>query len=109
MKCPICDGRMERMKVEYEYHGIRIGEFDADVCADCGEAFFTEEASDDIDRIAKEKGLWGMEVRSKVSYSGNSLIVRIPREIVEFLDLEKGDNIRIHPEGKRRLVVELVD
>jgi len=25
------------------------------------------------------------------------------------LDLEKGDSLRIHPEGKKRLVVELVD
>ena len=36
-------------------------------------------------------------------------MVRIPREIAEFLGLEKGDDIRIHPEGKKRLVVELVE
>lgn len=109
MECPICEGMLVEKMVEYSYHGISFGSFDAEVCTECGEAFFTEEASDEIDRIAKERGLWGMEVRSKISYSGNSLIVRIPKELVEFLDLEKGDEIRIHPEGKHRLVVELVD
>ena len=44
-----------------------------------------------------------------MSYSGISLIVRIPKEVVEFMGLEKGDGVRIHPEGKKRLVVELLD
>ena len=109
MKCPMCDGTLKGGRTEYSYHDINFGEFDADICVKCGEAFFTEEASDEIDEKAKELGLWGLEARSKVSYSGNSLMVRIPREIAEFLELEKGDDIRIHPEGKKRLVVELVD
>lgn len=96
-------------KADYSYHDISFGKYDADTCERCGEAFFTEEASDEIDQKARELGLWGLEARSKVSYSGNSLMVRIPREIAEFLELEKGDEIRIHPEGRKRLVVELVD
>jgi hypothetical protein len=79
------------------------------VCKRCGEVFFTEAASDEIDRLARAGGLWGLEARTKVSYSGNSLMIRIPREIAEFMGLEKGDGVRIHPEGKRRLVVELAD
>ncbi len=109
MECPMCNGTLKKGRTEYSYHDIYFGEYDADICDTCGEAFFTEEASDAIDEKAKELGLWGLEARSKVSYSGNSLMVRIPREIAEFLDLEKGDAIRIHPEGKKRLVVELVD
>lgn len=109
MDCPMCDGTLRKGRTEYSYHDIYFGEYDADICNKCGEAFFTEEASDEIEKKAKELGLWGLEARSKVSYSGNSLMVRIPREIAEFLDLEKGDDIRIHPEGKKRLVVELVD
>jgi YgiT-type zinc finger domain-containing protein len=109
MECPMCDGKLKKGRSRFSYHDIEFGEYDADICAKCGEVFFTEEASDEIDRKAKELGLWGLEARSKVSYSGNSLMVRIPREIAEFMDLEKGDGIRIHPEGKKRLVVELTD
>ncbi len=58
---------------------------------------------------ARELGSWGLEARSKVSCSGNSPMVRIPRGIAESLDLEKGDEIRLHPEGKERLVDELMD
>jgi len=105
----MCDGKLVKGKAEYSFHDIYFGEYDADVCDTCGEAFFTQEASDEIDGKAKEIGVWGLEARSKVSYSGNSLMVRIPREIAEFLELERGDEIRIHPEGRKRLVVELVE
>ena len=109
MECPVCEGRLRRVKREYTYSDIVLGEFDAEACDRCGEVFFTEEASDAIDRMAKERGLWGIEARTKVSYSGNSLIVRIPKEVAEFMGLERGDGVRLRPEGKRRLVVELLD
>ena len=109
MECPVCEGRLRKVRREYAYGDIVLGEFDAEACDRCGEVFFTEEASDEIDRLAKERGLWGIEARTKVSYSGNSLIVRIPKEVVEFMGLEKGDGVRLRPEGKRRLVVELMD
>ncbi len=106
MKCPICDGSMERKKVPYSIGGVKLGNFEADACA-CGEIFFTEKSSDAIDREAKEKGLWGLEKRGKVGYSGNSLIVRIPKKVAEFMNLEKGGDILVRPEGKRRLVIEV--
>jgi len=98
---------MKRSKAEYSYYDTSLGKFDAEVCEECGEAFFTEEASDKIDALAREKGLWGMERRTKISYSGNSLIVRIPKDIAEFMNLVKGEDITIHPEGKGKLVVEI--
>ncbi len=107
MSCPLCDGKMKTTKAEYSYYDMLLGKFDAEVCQKCGEVFFTEEASDQIDSIAKERGHWGLERKSKISYSGNSLIVRIPKEIARFMHLEKGEEIRIRPEGRKRLVVEI--
>ena len=107
MSCPICDGRLKPAKSPYSYYDIPLGEFDSEVCQTCGEVFFTEEASDKIDRIAKEKGIWGLEKRSKISYSGNSMIVRIPKHIAEFMELEKGKEIVIRSEGKKRIVVDI--
>lgn len=107
MKCPICEGEMEREKAPYAVGGVELGTFEADVCLTCGEVFFTEEASDAIDRTAKERGVWGLEKKGKLGYSGNSLIVRIPKKVVEFMKLERGKEILIKPEDKKRLVIEI--
>ncbi|MBU4190125.1 MAG: YgiT-type zinc finger protein [Candidatus Thermoplasmatota archaeon] len=107
MKCPMCNEKMERKKKSYSYSGTNIGVFDADVCSKCGEVFFTEKASDEIDAKAKEIGMWGFEKKSKITYSGNSLMVRIPNAISKFLSLKKGKEITIRPEGKKKIVVEI--
>lgn len=106
MKCPVCEGKMERKKVPYEIGRVNLGVFEADVCSSCGEIFFTEESSDAIDRKAKKTGLWGLEKKGKIGYSGNSLIVRIPKKVAEFMELKKGEEITIKPEDKKRLVIE---
>jgi YgiT-type zinc finger domain-containing protein len=107
MECPICEGNLERKKVPYSVGGVSLGTFEADVCTSCNEIFFTEAASDAIDKKAKEAGLWGLEKRGKIGYSGNSLIVRIPKKIAEFMELKKGEDILIKPEDKKRLVIEV--
>ncbi len=107
MKCPVCDESMERKRVPYSIGGVKLGVFEADVCS-CGEVFFTEKSSDAIDRKAKEKGLWGFEKKGKVGYSGNSLIVRIPKKVADFMQLKKGEGILIRPEDKKRLIIEVV-
>jgi antitoxin MazE len=42
----------------------------------------------------------------QVAKWGNSLAVRLPKAIVEALDLKEGDNIEIVVAGKRRFGVE---
>jgi len=54
------------------------------------------------------KGLFGLNKTSKISYSGNSLVVRLPEALVKYLDIHKEDEILIHPEGKNKIMVELV-
>lgn len=100
---------MNRKKSEFRFGDIILGKFEADECEKCSEIFFTEEASDEIDKKAKHLGLWGMAAKTKIGYSGNSLIVRIPKDISNFMKLKKGEEISLHPEGKGRLVIELYD
>ncbi len=107
MKCPMCEGDMERKKVPYTVGSVKLGTFEADVCPSCGEIFFTEKSSDAIDKEAKELGLWGLERKGKIGYSGNSLIVRIPKKVAEFMKLKKGGEILIKPEDKKRLIIEI--
>lgn len=106
MECPICGGSLNRRKVTYSQDEILLGKFEADVCNKCGETFFTEEASNLIERKAKESGIWGLGKKSKISYSGNSLILRIPVSVAKFMNLSKGEEVFIHPQGRKKLVVE---
>lgn len=50
---------MVRKNTPFSFHGVKLGEFDSEVCTKCDEAWFTEEASDKIDAKAKELGLRG--------------------------------------------------
>lgn len=109
MNCPVCNGKMKRKKEQYAYNDIVFGRFDADVCTKCREVFFTEKSSDAIDAKAKEIGVWGLERETKISYSGNSLIIRIPKAIASFMGLKKGRGVSVHPEGKTKLVMELAN
>ncbi len=106
MECPICNEKMKKGKEPYSFASVLLGEFEADVCPKCKEVFFTEEASDKIDQKAKKLGLWGVGQKGKIGYSGNSLIVRVPKKIASFLKLEEGKEVYIHPEGKNKLVIE---
>ena len=85
-----------------------MGKFDFRVCEECGESFFTNESWKLVEEKAKKIGIWGLEKRSKVSYSGNSMIIRIPKTVSNFMSLSKGDEILIRPASKRKIIVEVM-
>lgn len=106
-KCPICEkGTLKPKNVSYQVYGIKLGDFPAKVCDACQEEWFDEKTSLKIEALEKKKGLFGLSKRSKISYSGNSLIVRIPEALAKFFSLKKEEEIILHPEGPRKLVIE---
>lgn len=107
MECPICGGKLKNEKAPFWFSDIKLGEYEADVCTKCGEAFYTEDASNQIEQRAKELGLWGIGKRVVIGQSGNSLMVRIPKEIVELYKLHKKEVVSVLPEGKGRIAIEV--
>jgi len=106
--CPVCEkGKLVKKIVPYRVYDIELGEFPAEVCDSCGEVWFSEETAREIEGLEKKKGLFGLVRHSKVGYSGNSLIIRIPQEIAKFMGLKKEKPISIYPEGKNRLLIEV--
>jgi len=106
--CPICEkGKLIKKIIPYFVYDTKLGDFPAEVCTSCNEQWFSEETAKKIEKIEKEKGLFGLSKQSKIGYSGNSLIVRIPKEIAKFMNLKKEKQITIHPEGKNKLSIEL--
>ena len=105
--CYICEkGTLKAKKVPYTLYGEHVGDFKAEVCDACGETFFAEEISKEITNAAKEKGLWGLGAKTKIGQSGNTLDIRLPKKIIDFFKLKKGEEVSVYPESRRRIVVE---
>src|SRR3989338_4855452 len=106
--CPLCEkGELTKKVVQYSVYGIEIGKFPAEICTKCREEWFSEETAKKIEEIEKKKGLFGLTKQSKISYSGNSLIVRIPNKIAKFMNLKKEKQVMIYPEGKNKILIEI--
>ena len=107
-KCYICEkGSLKKQKVDFLLYNENIGRFEAEVCDNCGERFFSEEISARIDKKSKELGLWGLEAHTNVGAAGNSLDIRLNKNIAKFLGVKKGSLINIYPESKNKLIVEI--
>ena len=101
-KCEECGGRIIREKVNYDYLGEHIGRFEAEICSKYGEIVFDEEVSDEIEKRVKDRELYGLAVNTKVGIAGSSYVIRINKKLAEFLKLEKGEEVHIHPEGRKK-------
>ena len=106
MKCPICvKSILKKGKIKESMFGVYLGEFPAEICSECGESFTDSETTKKIEEAAKEKGIWGLGIMTRITKTGNSLAVRIPKKIVDYLNLKDGEEAYIHPE-KNKLIIE---
>jgi hypothetical protein len=107
-RCPVCGrGILKTRQTREKMFGIDLGEYEAEVCDKCGEAFFTSESVDKIEARAKELGLWGLASKVKVARSGNSLVIRVPSRLAGYLKMKSGQEVILAPDQRHRLVLEL--
>jgi len=106
MRC-ICGKEAKKGKISVKVYGIDIGEFEGYKC-ECGEEWFDEKTVDEIEKRSMELGIFGLGVKEKVSASGNSLIIRVPKKLAEFLNIKKGSSVYIEPEGKDKIKVDIL-
>ena len=104
--CEECGGTVMEKKVEFKLYGEPLGFFPAEVCTKCGEEIFDEETSDAIDKVAKDKGLWGLEAQTKLTRVGSSYAIIINKKIVDFMGLKPGEEVHVHPESKKKIVIQ---
>lgn len=107
MKCIICGGQTINKKVDYKEFGISLGSFKTDICKKCGEAYFDEKTVEVIQNKSKQLGLFGLAKKVNVAEVGNSIAIRIPKEIAKFLNLKKGKEVTIFPENKHEMRVRV--
>ena len=106
-KCALCKGKLERKMVDYKIYGKSIGKFPAMVCNSCSEQWFDENTAKKIEKAEKKADLFGLSRETKVSYSGNSLIIRIPKELAKFMNIKKETLVVIYPEDKDKLCITI--
>ena len=104
-RCVLCKGNLKKKIVDYKVYGSSIGKFPALVCDSCDEQWFDDETSRKIEEAEKKAGVFGLSVETKISYSGNSLIIRIPKELARFMNLKRETRVVIHPEDKDKFCV----
>lgn len=107
MRCWECNGTYKHKMVDFSVYGISLGKFKAKVCDKCGDKIFSEEVSDQIDKIAKQKGLWSLESKTKIGKVGNALDIKLNTKISRFCSLKRGVDVNVYPESKKRLIVDI--
>ena len=107
MKCVLCGGKTSKKTIPYKELDVLFGEFPADVCDNCGEQYFDEKTVDKIQQKSKQLGLFGLAKKAKVAEVGNSIAIRIPKNIAQFLKLEKGKEVVLLPKSKHDLHIEI--
>jgi rRNA maturation protein Nop10 len=107
-KCPVCgEGNLKTGKIDEEMFGVYLGKYDAEICDKCDESFVSEESMIEIEKKAKELGIWGLAKKVKVTKSGNSIVVRIPAEFAKFFGLKEGKEMLLYPQGKKKMTFEI--
>lgn len=105
MRCPICNkGELKKGKIKEYMFGVYLGEFPAEICTKCHESFTDSKTTRKIEEAAKKKGVWDLGKKTKITRTGNSLAVRIPKKIAEHLKLTEGKEAYIHPEDNKLII-----
>lgn len=82
---------------------------EAEVCTRCGSEYLSQELMEELEAEVKKRGLFGLERRGRVAKSGNSLVIRIPKDIADSLKIKRDLPVVIYPSEPRRLVIEVED
>jgi hypothetical protein len=104
-----CGGKLKRTATEVEFFGIDFGVRKADICTECGSEYLSQELMEEIEREVKRRRLFGLERRGHIAKSGNSLVIRIPKEMAESLKVKRDMAFVMYPSQPRTLVIEVED
>lgn len=107
MNCPICNGKLIDKKIKESMFGVDLGVFPVMACSKCGESFTDEATTKKIEMAARKAGVWDLGKKTKITRSGNSLAVRLPKEIADFLKWKEGSEAYIRPE-KDKIIIESI-
>lgn len=98
MKCLNCNERME-YRENLKFNQYRLSGWK---CASCGEIYFNPEEAEKILLLNKLKK---QVIRAKLGRIRSNLILRLPKDIEEVLNLKKGKEVSMRVEGKNLVIM----
>ena len=102
-----CGGTLRKSQTQVEFFGIDFGIRECEVCSQCGSEYLDDETMEIIEKEVKKQGLFGLEKQARITKSGNSLVIRIPPEIVKFSGINYKDLVRIYPLAKNKIELDI--
>lgn len=103
-----CGGILKLSQCPVEFFGLDFGVKKCEVCTSCNSEYLDDGTMKEVEEEVKKRKLFGMERKVAVTKSGNSLVMRWPPEIAEFLGLHYQDTLRVFPLSKKKIEVELL-
>lgn len=103
-----CGGKMKETLDEIEFFGINFGIKKIEICTKCGDKYISDEIYEEIEKKSKDLGLFGLERKVKVTKSGNSLVLRLPPDIVKFAGIKYQDILSILPVEKGKFEIKVL-
>lgn len=100
-----CGGKLKKSTTQVEFFGIDFGLRECEVCTACGSEYLNDTVLQEIEQEVKKKKLFGLEKQAQVTKSGNSLVLRLPPEIVKFTGIHYKDHVKIYPVSKDKIEV----
>ncbi|MBI4141845.1 AbrB/MazE/SpoVT family DNA-binding domain-containing protein [Candidatus Woesearchaeota archaeon] len=105
--CP-CGGTVQWKKDKVVVEGVDCGILDVEYCPKCGEEYFPDETMEIVEKKLKQNGLWGVKRQQATLWqSGKTVVLRIPKEITEKLELKADEKVTVYTEGKNKIIVEV--
>jgi hypothetical protein len=93
-----CGTMAKRATLHYKHYEVRGWQ-----CGRCGKAYIHPENSLKVNKLEKLKR---EKVKVKVGVVGESMMIRIPKEVSGLYGLKKGEEVTLIPDTLRKLHIE---
>lgn len=110
IKCPVCHkGVLAQVDdIMSEIEGLTFVERGRR-CDACGEEFINPEDSERTIKVARRLGIWGepLKLHRKLSQSGRGIVLRIPEDLRESLNLKGTESVSLSKIGQSKVLLEI--
>ena len=106
--CAKCNKEMKEVllpKYEFEY-GLPLHNVMAYRCDGCNKIFFTEKQAKEMEARTNELKEYRFGFERKLTVSGRSLVLGIPSDLANQLNLKQGQKVKIFPVSKDGFLIK---
>ena len=109
MKC-VCGNKLREIRTEMDFFEGKLimRDVKAFYCSKCKEELFeSKEGNRVFDEISKTGTRYSFETRKRIAKVGNSFAIPVSKEIADYMQIKKGEEIIVRVKDQKRLVIEV--